>query len=224
MTLTKRFSDPLDCLTAHLIFQCSEVLADVKPANLIALPNRQRCCGRNLYQLWQQYHDELETTLYNLTFKVIRQTDDSILLFCFNPALLETHLAHNGIRVLLSKSGYDINATLDELIDELGKRASSSKGFPHEIGLFIGYPAKDVAAFMGLAKLPFTCQGPWKVFGCPQKSIALANRHKSSRRIIRNMIEHCSSINECLQNINHLKPVFYHANETSYQYHAKHVN
>lgn len=222
--LTKQFNNPLECLTAHLVFQCSEVLTGVKPANLLALPNKKRSCGRNLYQLWQKYHEQLAVTLDYLTFKVLRQNDDSVLLFCFNHTQLEEHLSHNGIRVLLAKSGYDINQDTNNLINELAKRASSSKGFPHEIGLFIGYPAKDVAAFMGLAKLPFTCQGPWKVFGCPKKSMALASRHKSCRKLVKNMLEHCTSVNECLQNIDDIRPVFCAVNDTGYQYHEQPIH
>jgi hypothetical protein len=55
------FASPPDCLTAHLMFESSEVLAGVKPANLISIVNRYRPCGRNLYQLWQQHNSDITT-------------------------------------------------------------------------------------------------------------------------------------------------------------------
>ena len=131
------YDDPLDCLTAHLMLECSEVLAGVKPANLLSMVNR---------------------------------------------AHLEQHLADAGIRTLLYKAGYDKTASLDQLLAELKKRVTNGDTFPHEIGLFIGYPAKDVAAFMGLVKLPFACQGPWKIYGDPLQSLGLAEQYRCCRQ------------------------------------------
>jgi hypothetical protein len=45
-----------------------------------------------------------------------------------------------------------------------------------------GYPAKDVAAFMGLVKLPFACQGPWKIYGDPLQSLGLAEQYRCCRQ------------------------------------------
>ena len=155
--LSSRFPDAMDCLAAHLMMESSEVLGGVKPANLVSLVNRTRPCGRNLYQLWQSHHDQITTRLTGIRFKILQTREKSLLLFCYNPNQLESHLAPAGIRVLLKKAGYDTTLSSESLLTELCCRFESSGVFPHEIGLFIGYPAKDVAAFMGLAKLPFAC-------------------------------------------------------------------
>lgn len=180
--LSSRFTDVLDCLAAHLMLESSEVLGGVKPANLISLVNRTRPCGRNLYQLWQSHHDELSTLLANVSFKVLQTKERALLLFCYNPDLLEAHLNHPGIRVLLKKAGYDTTLSSESLLRELCHRFEKTGVFPHEIGLFIGYPAKDVAAFMGLVKLPFACQGPWKIYGNPAQSLNLADQHRCCRQ------------------------------------------
>ncbi|WP_255396957.1 DUF3793 family protein [Geobacter sp. DSM 9736] len=56
----------------------------------------------------------------------------------------------------------NLEKTLSDLKSHL-----TGKSFPHEIGIFLGYSLKDVIGFMGWAPLPFTCQGPWKIFGDP---------------------------------------------------------
>lgn len=146
---------PLDCLTAYLMLECAEVLAGVKPANLISLVNRNQLCGRNLYQLWQSYHEELAARLPDLTIRVLQTRERALLLLCYNNDQLERHMAHAGIRTLLRKAGYEANSSIEAQLGELSRRIESKGSFPHEIGLFIGYPAKDVAAFMGLIKLPY---------------------------------------------------------------------
>lgn len=197
--ISSRFSEPLDCLAAHLLYECSEVLAGIKPANLVSLVNRDRTCGRNLYQLWQTHRVELTQRITNLKFRVLLSKDRSLLLFCYNPEQLQKHISHSGIRKILAISGYDVCKDNDALLDELCRRTEKSGGFPHEVGLFIGYPTKDVAAFMGIVKLPFACQGPWKIFGEPGQSLQLANAFRISRQQMGRQLAGCNSPFECLE-------------------------
>lgn len=180
--LLAQFNDPLDCLTAHLMLECSEVIAGVKPANLVSLVNRTRPCGRNLYQLWHSLHQEAEARLSTINFLILQTKERSILLLCYNREQLEQQLSHAGIRTLLHKAGYKQTSTVPELVIELKQRIAKQDHFPHEIGLFIGYPAKDVAAFMGLVKLPFACQALWKIYGNPSQSLDLAENYRCCRQ------------------------------------------
>lgn len=180
--ILERFNNPLDCLTAHLMLECSEVLAGVKPANLISLVNRTRSCGRNLYQLWQRHHEGLTARFPDLTIRVLHTRQRALLLLCYNHDHLDRHLSHAGIRTLLHKAGYEADAQFESLLDELCRRVGNNDSFPHEIGLFIGYPAKDVAAFMGLVNLPFACQGPWKIYGDPARSLGLVEQYRCCRQ------------------------------------------
>jgi hypothetical protein len=180
--ILKRYADPSDCLTAHLMLECAEVLAGVKPANLISISNRPQLCGRNLYRLWQLHHGEIASRLADLNILVLQTKEKAMLLLCYNRVRLERHLAHAGIRTLLHKAGYEAGASTGTLLAELRRRTTSNDTFPHEIGLFIGYPAKDVAAFMGLVKLPFACQCLWKVYGNPAQSLDLAERFRGCRQ------------------------------------------
>jgi len=164
------------------MLESAAVLAGAKPANLISIVNRTRRCGRNLYQLWQRHHHELASRIAGLSFIVLRKNPQALLLFCCNLDHLEQHLAHAGIRALLRRTGYPHDASIEAMVAELCQRIGNDNSFPHEIGLFIGYPAKDVAAFMGMVKLPFTCQGPWKIYGNPARSLALADRYRCCRR------------------------------------------
>ena len=214
--LSSRFPDALDCLAAHLMMESSEVLGGVKPANLVSLVNRTRSCGRNLYQLWQSHHTELSTRLANIRFKVLQTRERALLLFCYNPNQLESHLAHAGIRVLLKKAGYDTTLSSESLLTELCCRFESSGVFPHEIGLFIGYPAKDVAAFMGLAKLPFACQGPWKIYGNPAQSLGLADQYRGCRQRMAAILATGDQMALELSNPGH--PFFCQPIDTDFQY------
>lgn len=211
-----RFSNPLDCLTAHLLLECAEVLVGIKPANLISLVNRARPCGRNLYQLWQRHHKELTVRLADLTFIVMQTRQRALLLLCYNHDQLERHLAHAGIRTLLRKAGYKADASCEALLGELCRRMGRNDSFPHEIGLFIGYPAKDVAAFMGLVKLPFACQGLWKIYGNPEQSLGLAEQYRCCRQRMHAILAAGSYESLALHNSG--QPFFYHSVDNEFQY------
>lgn len=208
--ILEQFSDPLDCLTAHLMLECSEVLAGVKPANLISLVNRTRPCGRNLYGLWQRHHGEISARLDDLEFVVLQTRERALLLLCYNRTHLERHLSHAGIRTLLQKAGYAADASSSSLLEELCRRIGRSASFPHEIGLFIGYPAKDVAAFMGLVNLPFACQGPWKIYGNPEQSLGLAEQFRCCRQRMSTVL--ASGNHEALELHSPAHPFFLPAN------------
>lgn len=216
--ILERFDNPLDCLTAHLMLECAEVLAGAKPANLISLVNRTRSCGRNIYHLWQRHHEELATRLDGLNFIVLQSRERALLLLCYNQTHLEGHLSHAGIRALLQKAGYEAGASGELLLKELCRRIGESDSFPHEIGLFIGYPAKDVAAFMGLVKLPFTCQGPWKIFGNPERSLGLAEQHRCCRQRMGELL--ASGRHEALELHDPRHPFFCYTAENDCQHHV----
>jgi uncharacterized protein DUF3793 len=217
--ILERFKDPVDCLTAHLMLECSEVLAGVKPANLISIVNRTRPCGRNLYHLWQRHHESLAVRLADLSFLVLQTRQRALLLLCYNNDQLERHLAHAGIRTLLHKAGYEADASCEALLGELSRRIGKNDSFPHEIGLFIGYPAKDVAAFMGLVKLPFACQCLWKVYGNPVQSLALAERYRHCRQRMSAILE--SGNHKTLELQDFGSPFFCRSTDNDFQYPAE---
>ncbi len=197
--LANKFKDPIDCLTAHLIYESSEVLSKTKPANLVSLVNNPLACGINLYQLWNQYHIEVAKRLEGINLHVLKTSEKSVLLFCYDSNVLSKHLSHPGIMALLSKAGYSSPATSSILLNELQSKIEQSGNFPHEIGLFIGYPAKDVAAFMGVIKIPFTCQGPWKIYGNPATSLTLVKSHLLSRVTVGKQLSGCKSPQEFIE-------------------------
>ena len=72
----------------------------------------------------------------------LRWKDDRALLYLFRPADLSRDLAGQEAR-----------------------RLREGEEFPHEIGLFLGYPPEDVAGFMTNRGKNCKCVGCWKVYG-----------------------------------------------------------
>ena len=48
------------------------------------------------------------------------------------------------------------------------RRMRTSRGFPHEVGLFLGYPPEDVLGFVRNRAKNYKTVGLWKVYGDTQ--------------------------------------------------------
>jgi hypothetical protein len=195
--LAERFADEQECLAAFLALEAAEVLDGEKPANLINLANRRRACGRNLYRMWQR-HGATLLRQGGLAVRELADRGDSLLLLLYRPQTIAALLARPNVAGFLRKAGYTNPADPQTSLTELQARIPAA-GFPHEIGVFLGYPLKDVAGFMGWAPLPFTCQGPWKIYGDPTGSLGLAEDFRQSRCRMARRLARCATPIDCLQ-------------------------
>jgi len=194
--LATRFDDPRECLASFLALETAEVLAGEKPANLLGIANLTRSCGRNLYVLWKWWGKEVLGES-GLAVRELADRGDSLLLLIDRPEALEGLLRRPSASAVLERAGYGDLSALGGVLDELATR-SNGDAFPHEIGVFLGYPLKDVAAFMGLVRIPFACQGPWKIFGDPRENLRLAESFRCCRARMAERLSSCASALECL--------------------------
>lgn len=176
----KKIEDDRSCLAAFLAFHSAEVLEGVKPANLVTMHDRSHTCGRNLYRLWESYAEEL-LVISGLKAHVLNDCGRRRLVLLYSPLLLGTLLQRPNVRNFLNKAGYPSYDGESQALETLTQRMEG-EAFPHEIGLFLGYPLKDVAGFMGWAAIPYSSNGPWRIYGEPSRSLGLANCHKACRR------------------------------------------
>jgi len=196
-SVSRRFPEARDCLASFLAYESAEVLAGTKPANLINLVDRDHHCGRNLYRLWKESGRAL-LGQSGLVCRELIDRGDSLLLLVYAPPLLDALLQRPTTRAMLHRAGYAQAEDTAAVLAELQERCRVGEGFPHEIGIFLGYPLKDVAAFLGWVAIPFTVQGPWKIYGQPEMSLDLAATHKRCRERMVRKLARCCRPEECL--------------------------
>ena len=85
-----------------------------------------------------------------------------------------------GIRSILTERGYDCDRP-ERCIARLARRLKSGAEFPHEIGLFLGYPPEDVSGFINKAECKLT--GAWKVYGDKSSAEKTFAQYKKCTRI-----------------------------------------
>ena len=83
---------------------------------------------------------------------------------------------------MLVERGYNIS-TGERCVVHLIKRLAECDEFPHEIGLFIGYPPEDVSGFIENNACGFKCVGCWKVYGDREKAEKTFSRYKKCTQV-----------------------------------------
>ena len=92
------------------------------------------------------------------------------------------------IRELLQESGYQ-DFTLGNILSTFQKRYQGymcgEPGFPHEMGVLLGYPVEDVSGFMEQNGQNALYQGYWKVYAhVPEKKRLFARYDMEKETII----------------------------------------
>lgn len=117
------------------------------------------------------------------------------IVYVYRPAMVEKDLSDECSKKILSQCGYQ-GESLEELIEELSSRLSSADAFPHEIGLFIGYPPEDVEGFMIHGGRNFTCCGLWKAYGCKEEREKYFQKCEKCTRIYTRLFKQGRSVEQ----------------------------
>ena len=86
--------------------------------------------------------------------------------------------------ILLSK-GYSCESVESDIV-HLIRQICSQNTFPHEIGLFLGYPPVDVKGFMEDTRKGVKCVGYWKVYGDKEKAEKTFSSYKKCTEVYKN--------------------------------------
>lgn len=93
----------------------------------------------------------------------------------------------NFLRFLGYPREYNFEAYMRELMLRL-----ESEEFPHEIGIFLGYPLKDVLGFMGYGKQEFVEVCSWRIYGDKEVSYKIYNSFLRDKMKMHDLVEKMS--------------------------------
>ena len=144
-----------------LVRNCSPTLAGIKPANLFS-------CKYPSQHALMQYIRRINRTLVpkGIRVMVMRAEEGRALIYVFRYTALEKVLKNAQAVRILKHFGYRENR-VEPCLCRLLSRCQEREDFPHEIGLFLGYPPEDVIGFIQNKARNQKCTGFWKVYGDP---------------------------------------------------------
>lgn len=143
----------------YLIRNCAPTLAGIKTASLFACPCS---CPRQLFRAVGQLNRRLKPK--GLRALPLRTSANKALIYVYRPRRLAQDLTDALAAELLQQQGY-LPGSCQQTLVQMIRRLRQSGEFPHEIGLFLGYPPEDVQGFITQGPGCCKCSGCWKVYG-----------------------------------------------------------
>lgn len=141
-----------------LLRHCSPTLAALKAGSLFTCPSEFMPILEQVVKTWNE-----QLNAKGVQVLVLLKRKRTALVYVYRPTLLKIELAKFETQQLLSSYGYplcQIETTLSFLKDKL----TFHEEFPHEIGVFLGYPPEDVRLFIENKGCNGKCDGCWKVY------------------------------------------------------------
>lgn len=144
----------------QLAYFCAPALAGIKPASLFSWFKEGHPSPSLLLAQCQAAFAGTDIRL-----QVLRECPWRCLILVYRQEGLQRQLEQQAVRGLLKEYGYQ--GDFEQLLQQLQRSFQENCGFPHEIGLFLGYPVEDVLAFTREPGRDCKLCGYWKVYHDP---------------------------------------------------------
>ncbi|MGV8146942.1 MAG: DUF3793 family protein [Alkaliphilus sp.] len=142
-----------------LVDRIGATIAGVKPAELLNLPSKYNC--NNLS--WEKCQECILKNS-NIKIRVIDKHKGRRHVFYYHEEALKNILSQTEVLLMLKGLDYPEEFSLQGYLDHLVRKMNSDI-FPHEIGIFLGYPLKDVVGYMGIKNSKLVDRKGWQVYG-----------------------------------------------------------
>ena len=155
-----------------IIRHCSPTLAGLKTGNIFT------CSFES--------EDDMKNRLRKLNGIIVkkglralalRYSQGRAMIYIYRPARLHSDLRNARADSILRGLGYTGETEMGCVL-QLMKRLGENGEFPHEIGLFLGYPPEDVQGFIDNKADNCKCVGCWKVYGDEEKARITFGRYR----------------------------------------------
>lgn len=146
-----------------LAFHCSPTIAGIKASNLLTIKKEDYFQSNSLNQLKEK----------KIHHFILKETKDNLLILVYNQIKLLHTIQQKSAKRFLERNGYCIHDSLESILQKLSYRiqeCSSKDEYPHEIGIFLGYPVGDIAGFIHFKGCHYKLSGYWKVYSNPSRA------------------------------------------------------
>lgn len=165
-------------LEREIVEHGAPTLAGLKTGNLFPLKNNGGSLAPEIRRVNRMLSEK------GVRLIPLRRSEKTTLVYLYRPDRLRSDLCHQEAESILCGKGYPCGDP-DRCIAELKRHLCADEAFPHEIGLFLGYPPSDVKCFMKNPWEGLKCTGCWKVYGNQEEAEAVFARYKKCTDVYR---------------------------------------
>ena len=168
---------------AFLVEHCAPTFAGLKTGNLFRISYAD-------IEAFREELRELNGILKRKGLRAVpvRMTAEFALVYLYRPDFLKRDLGCEEAARLLTSLGYEPQS-VNRSVAFLARMMREKEVFPHEVGLFLGYPPEDVLGFMKSSREGVKCVGCWKVYGDEARARAAFWRFQRCREVFEENVQ-----------------------------------
>ena len=174
-----------------IVRHCAPTLAGLKTGNLFSCSYRDSEEVLGFLRRWNTILKEKGIRLLPLRLK-----NGKALIYVYRPSQLDKDFRDDGVCELLTQQGYCAD-NCQHCVVRLIHKLRESAEFPHEIGLFLGYPSEDVKGFIENKAACAKCVGCWKVYGDAEKAQKQFECFKKCTKVYQKQYANGRPLQEC---------------------------
>ena len=162
----------------NMALNCGVTFAGIKPASLMRIKQSELETMDYYRRCFACKHFEID---------ILKTDEQGALVYVYNRPRLYELLESSEIKEFLLQEGYAYD-NAEQAIVQLKERLTNNETFPHEIGVFLGYPLEDVKGFISDPRNGVMLSGYWKVYANVEEKQQLFCRYGTCSRCICNKI------------------------------------
>ncbi len=163
-------------IETKLALQCAPLITGIKISNLLIVSSCDEDAVRMILK---------KTGI--IYYRLLRLAEKTTFLV-FHKNQLAAYLQDSDVRSILKANGYhefSLGGILRTFQYRYETYMNQGEGFPHEMGLLLGYPVEDVEGFIAHKGKNFLYSGYWKVYNdVPSKKKIFAAYENAKEQLI----------------------------------------
>lgn len=176
-------------LSLMLAMHCAPLLRGSKVSNIITIDRKD---FRGIREL-------LEGT--GISYRLLKSRGTRLIMLLYRERTLAAYICRDDVCEFISDFGYgECERNLTSYLNCLAKKVffydNGELSFPHEIGVFLGYPLTDVRGFVENKGQNYEYSGYWKVYGNVAERKQLFARFEADREYVVRSIIHGKTIRD----------------------------
>ena len=173
-----------------IVRHCAPTLAGLKTGAMFS-------CRYSSEEELREWLRDINRRLSSKGIRVVplRKSVGKALIYVYRPSGLKRDMENVEATELLSRFGYE-NELPVCCIAKLRKKMKDGCDFPHEIGLFLGYPPCDVKGFIENGARASKIVGVWRVYGDEREAERKFSLYRECTKSYMHMVKNGCSIEE----------------------------
>jgi len=167
-------------------------LCGIKPSNLFTMADVD--FSKSEILRWEK-----EIKNQNLHLVAFKLLSNRWMIFAYNSNWIKQILCNELIAAYLYQKGYSAPQDIYKTLEELILRLKNHSCFPHEVGLFLGYPLEDVISFEKNKGQNYKYCGIWKSYSDSSLAESCCNQYRCCSKLCKQWFEKGLSVSEIIK-------------------------